>query len=246
MNTDPKRDRSQDWNWFSQPRGSRGVSVIGVGSGPREIRAKAVATTSVNQGAQGYQGSQGAQGADSTVEGPQGDQGSQGAQGAQGSQGPAGADSDVEGPQGAQGAQGAQGGQGEQGSQGSQGPQGADSIVPGPQGAEGPQGPKAGDSIITNRFGTRSVGLCEGTEGQWFDVVPHGAALEPWFEECLVQPVRFTSQCGKFDLVVGTPKHCNGWRMPRKSPEDAHRTMHLWKHLREGTLMESLALALRS
>lgn len=242
-----KDDDRKNWKWFSQPRTAGGLVNVGVGgSATQQITKPARGTlTSAQQGGQGPQGSQGSQGeqGDQGSQGEQGAQGDQGNQGNQGSQGGEGSQGN-QGSQGPQGDQGGQGSQGPQGDQGQQGPQGADSTVEGPQGPvgdTGPQGPKGGDSIITNRFGTRSTGICEGTEGQWFDVVPHGAALDPWFEECLVHPVRFTSQCGQFDLVVGTPKHCRNWRMPRRTPEEGRRVMRMWQHLREGTLLEGLS-----
>lgn len=175
--------------------------------------------TPITQSSSGLTNTSGQQGS----QGPDGNQGSQGTSGAQGSQG----------PDGFQGSQGPIGDQGNQGPDGGQGPNGN-------QGPQGDQGPKGGDSIVTNRFGTRSVGIMEGTEGQWIDVVAAGAELEPWLKECLITPIRFRSTCGLHDLVIGTPKHCANWRMPERSENDAKRVMSMWKHLREGTLVEHI------
>lgn len=160
--------------------------------------------------------------------GPQGDPGPQGEQGIQGDPG----------PQGERGVQGEPGPQGEIGPQGPQGDPGAT----GPAGPEGPQGPKGGDSIVTNTFGTRAVGIAEGTQGQWFDLIPAGQALDPWFEEALVEPVRFVSTCGKFELICGVPKHCREWRIPEKTGEDKRRATDLWKEISQSTLLSRIQI----
>ena len=143
--------------------------------------------------------------------------------------------------------------QGEKGDKGDKGDEGTASTVPGPQGEkgdkgddgtegpQGPAGPKAGDSIISNAHGTRAVGIAEGTQGQWFDLIPACAAIEPWFAECLVQPVRFRSVCGEFDLIVGVPKHCKDWRMPEKTTQQKERAVELWQEISNNTLLERIA-----
>jgi len=177
------------------------------------------------KGDKGDLGETGADGIDG-IDGADGATGPPGSTGATGATGPAGAD-------GVDGTDGADGAVGPTGPIGPTGPQG-------PEGPTGPQGPKGGDSIITNKFGTRAVGLVEGTEGQWLDVVPASEALEPWLEEALVKVTRFRSICGNFDLVVGTPKHCQGWRMPEKTLEKASSVMNMWKHITNGTLFEEI------
>ena len=149
------------------------------------------------------------------------------------------------GPAGHTGVAGMTGPIGATGSMGPTGPMGPTGQTgltgnAGMTGPIGPTGPKGGDSIVTNRFGTRSVGIMEGTEGQWVDVVAAGAELEPWFKECLITPIRFRSTCGLYDLVIGTPKHCANWRMPERTEQDGRRVMSMWKHLREGTLVEHI------
>ena len=136
---------------------------------------------------------------------------------------------------------------------GATGATGEASTVPGPQGEkgdkgddgtegpQGPAGPKAGDSIISNAHGTRAVGIAEGTQGQWIDLIPACAAIEPWFAECLVQPVRFRSVCGEFDLIVGVPKHCKDWRMPEKTTQQKERAVELWQEISNNTLLERIA-----
>lgn len=167
-----------------------------------------------------------------------------GRDGAAGPPGPPGADGadGPAGPAGPAGAVGATGSPGPPGADGADGAPGADGAT-GPQGADGPQGPKGlpgGDSIITNKFGTRAVGLVEGTEGQWLDVVMAGESLEPWLEEALEETKRFRSVCGGFDLVIGTPKHCSNWRMPYKTEEKKTTTMNMWRHISNGTLFEEI------
>lgn len=178
-------------------------------------------------GATGVTGGAGAAGAT----GPAGAAGANGATGADGNTGPTGA-------AGATGADGAVGGTGPTGMDGPAGATGATGAT-GADGIQGPKGLPGGDSIITNEHGTRAVGLVEGTEGQWIEVVPAGQELEPWLNECLATRFRFRSVCGTMDLVVGTPKHCLGWRMPEKTHEHGEKVMAMWKHLREGTLLEA-------
>ena len=108
----------------------------------------------------------------------------------------------------------------------------------GPPGPQGPTGPKGGDSIVQNRFGTRAVGITEGTQGQWFDLLPADAPLDAWFEECLANHFRFRSTCGRMDLVVGVPKHCVNWRIPEKSETQRKKAARLWKHISSGTLLD--------
>ncbi len=140
--------------------------------------------------------------------------------------GRAGADG-IDGQDGAPGAPGADGIDGQDGAPGEQGP-------PGP---EGPAGPKGGDSIRTNAHGTKAVGIVEGTQGQWLDLVPHGEPIEPWLEDELVEPVRFVSECGRFDLIVGVPKHCEHWRMPTKTPQQAEAAKAQWREISQNTLL---------
>ena len=172
-------------------------------------------------GAQGEQGTPGNDGADSTVPGPPGPQGEQGPPGNDG------ADSTVPGPQGTQGEQGPPGNDG------------ADSTVPGPPGPEGPAGPAGpkGDSIRTNHYGTRAVGITESTQGHWFDLVPHGEAIDPWLNAELMEPVRFVSECGRFDLIMGVPKHCEGWRMPEKTDQQQAAALAQWQEISNNTLL---------
>ena len=155
--------------------------------------------------------------------------------GLRGSQGPAGND-------GAPGSDGAQGPPGNDGAQGPPGNDGADSTVPGPPGPEGPAGPAGpkGDSIRTNRYGTRAVGITESTQGHWFDLVPHGAAIDPWLNEEMVEPVRFVSECGRFDLIVGVPKHCEGWRMPEKTDQQQAAALAQWQEIANNTLLNRI------
>lgn len=171
-------------------------------------------------GSDGAQGAQGVQGAGE--QGAQGNQGVQGPQGFQGDQGVQGAGE--QGPQGYQGFQGAQGNAGETGEKGNTGDQ-------------GPKGLPGGDSIITNKYGTRAVGLVEGSSGQWIDLIPAAQTIEPWLEECLVKPFRFRSECGTMDLIVGVPKHCREWRMPHKSPLDEQNARKQWSLISRNELI---------
>jgi hypothetical protein len=77
----------------------------------------------------------------------------------------------------------------------------------------------------------------EGTQGQWLDLVPHGEPIEPWLEDELVEPVRFVSECGRFDLIVGVPKHCEHWRMPTKTPQQAEAAKAQWREISQNTLL---------
>jgi hypothetical protein len=152
--------------------------------------------------------------------------GADGIDGQDGAPGAPGADG-IDGQDGAPGAPGADGIDGQDGAPGEQGP-------PGP---EGPAGPKGGDSIRTNAHGTKAVGIVEGTQGQWLDLVPHGEPIEPWLEDELVEPVRFVSECGRFDLIVGVPKHCEHWRMPTKTPQQAEAAKAQWREISQNTLL---------
>lgn len=154
------------------------------------------------------------------------------------------------GPQGPEGPQGIQGEQGEPGIQGDPGVDGVDGAPgekgdkgdpgdPGPPGAQGDPGPK-GDSIIENKFGIKAVGIVEGTQGQWIDLVPAGAKPEPWFEEAVVKIFRFKSECGTMDLLLGVPKHCKDWRMPEKSEEEMFRSRRQWKVISSNTLLDAI------
>lgn len=69
--------------------------------------------------------------------------------------------------------------------------------------------------------------------------------IDPWFNECLSKHVRFRSECGQFDLVVGIPKHCSEWRMPEKSEEQKIRAQRLWSEISNATLLETLTLTHR-
>jgi hypothetical protein len=155
--------------------------------------------------------------------------------------GRAGADG-IDGQDGAPGAPGADGIDGQDGAPGAPGADGIDGQdgAPGEQGQpgpEGPAGPKGGDSIRTNAHGTKAVGIVEGTQGQWLDLVPHGEPIEPWLEDELVEPVRFVSECGRFDLIVGVPKHCEHWRMPTKTPQQAEAAKAQWREISQNTLL---------
>ena len=99
------------------------------------------------------------------------------------------------------------------------------------------QAPK-GSSIATNQFGTKAVGLCEGTQGQWFDLIPADAPLDPWFEAALVKPVRFRSTCGEYDLVVGVPTNCANWRLPNKTLAEQQKEMFMWNKISDSTLID--------
>lgn len=92
------------------------------------------------------------------------------------------------------------------------------------------------------------MGILEGTQGQWFDLVKAGDPIEPWFEACLVKPVRFRSLCGQYDLIVGVPKHCEKWRMPEKTVEQSAAAKEMWREISQNTLLkriEALESALR-
>lgn len=95
-----------------------------------------------------------------------------------------------------------------------------------------------GSSIATNQFGTKAVGLCEGTQGQWFDLIPADAPLDPWFEAALVKPVRFRSTCGEYDLVVGVPTNCANWRLPNKTLAEQQKEMFMWNKISDSTLID--------
>ena len=86
----------------------------------------------------------------------------------------------------------------------------------------------------------RAVGIVEGSQGQWLDLIPAGEPIEPWLEEALVKPFRFSSVCGTMDLIVGVPKHCEHWRMPHKTQEQKDRAAKLWAEISAGTLLETL------
>lgn len=193
-------------------------------------------------GLQGPQGPQGLQG----LTGPSGPIGPTGLMGPTGLRGPTGLQGNA-GPTGAAGPTGMQGPTGARGPTGPMGPAGPTGVgatgaqgPTGPAGAAGPTGPKLGDSIVRNKFGTRAVGITEGTQGQWFDLLPAGAPLDAWFEECLVSSFRFRSTCGQMDLVVGVPKHCENWRIPEKSEPHRVKVNRLWRHISDGTLLELL------
>jgi len=194
-----------------QPRGVGGLTVRDRFISPVDRFSRS--------GSDGIDGRRGADGAD----GPTGAVGPTGPQGIQGETGPAGPPGET-GPAGEAGPAGPAGPAGETGPAGNEGPQ-------------GPPGPK-GDSIVQNRFGTRAVGITEGTQGQWFDLLPADAPLDAWFEECLANHFRFRSTCGRMDLVVGVPKHCVNWRIPEKSETQRKKAARLWKHISSGTLLD--------
>ncbi len=177
-----------------------------------------------NDGEPGATGAAGAPGA----AGATGAKGDKGDKGDPGDPGPPGADG-MDGADGADGADGMDGADGLPGEKGDKGDKGD-------QGDPGPPGPKAGDSIVTNHLGTYAFGITESTEGQWLDVIPAGDPVDPKFAAAVKEPFRFRSVCGHVDLVVGTPLHCVGWRMPERSPERRDRTKKMWKKIAEGRL----------
>lgn len=168
--------------------------------------------------------------------GPRGLRGVTGPTGNTGPIGPTGSDAGFTGPTGPRGIQGPSGPRGPTGSPaGFTGPTGSSGGA-GPQGPTGPTGPKIGDTIVSNELGTYAFGIVEGTQGQFFDLIPANASTDPRFDAAVIQTFRFASECGTFHLCCGVPKHCKNWRMPNKTENDRLRTMKMWGQIANGTL----------
>jgi len=131
----------------------------------------------------------------------------------------------LRGPQGLPGDPG--GPPGPPGDPGPAGPPGPSEGPPGPQGEPGPPGPK--DSVVQTASGIYAFACVEGARPWFIDIVPAGSEARQKFQDATEgEEMRFSSQCGKFDLVFRIRRGYGDWLMPTKNTEQMVRANHFW------------------
>jgi hypothetical protein len=91
-----------------------------------------------------------------------------------------------------------------------------------------------GDTVFKTSTGYVACAITEGAQAFLIDVVAAGAPLDTVFAECLSkdwEPLRFTSKCQRFELVLGIQKASDHWRLPTKTHAYYMRMKKMWHRL---------------
>ncbi len=129
-------------------------------------------------------------------------------------------------PSPGRGTEGNPGSPGDPGDPGGPGPQGP-TGQPGPTGPPGENSPK--DSVVQTFEGIYAFAVIEGARPWFLDTVPAGAEPDAKFLAAVTgELVRFSSKCGKFDLVFGKQADHPDWRMPDKTPQQKQKANAFW------------------
>jgi hypothetical protein len=71
--------------------------------------------------------------------------------------------------------------------------------------------------------------VTEGARPWFIDVVPLNGPLSPKFAAAIVgESARFTSKCGKLDLVLGIQKDYPDWHLPDKTLHQKQKANNFW------------------
>ena len=105
-------------------------------------------------------------------------------------------------------------------------------MFTGPQGIPGPTGPK--DSIVKTALGIYAFACIEGSRPWFLDTVPAGDPPRTKFKAAVVPTtiMRFRSECGKTDMLIGVRCGMDGWDMPERSAAQMKRASSFWQQAR--------------